>query len=193
MSNNKKNLKSENICNSYKNNGGSAGTGTEQEAVDLKAIKEILDENVITNTGKDTGKDNSSLMVILQKAQEEYGYIPREVINAINKRTGIATSNIYGIVTFYDQFTTEKRGKYTIKTCSGTACQVKGGKKSLAAVKKRLGIDVGETTADYQFSVETAGCLGACAIAPAMLVNKQLFGRSVEKRIDPIINEFSEK
>ena len=157
--------------------------------MDTKAIIKILDETVITNSEK----DNHPLMLILQKAQEVYGYIPRDVINAINKRTSIPTSKIYGIVTFYDQFTTEKRGKYTIKTCSGTACQVKGGKKSLAAVKKRLGIDVGETTPDYQFSIETAGCLGACAIAPAMLVNKQLFGRSVEKRIDPILNEFSEK
>lgn len=165
----------------------------EQEDIDLNIIQKILDESLAGSSNgadKDNGKE---LIVILQKAQDAYGYIPRAVIDAVNKRTGIATSKIYGVVTFYDQFSTEKRGKYVIKTCSGTACQVRGGKKSLEKVKKKLGVDVGETTPDYQFTVETAGCLGACAISPAMLINKQLYGRATEEKIDPILAQYSDK
>ncbi|MGR3317665.1 MAG: NADH-quinone oxidoreductase subunit NuoE family protein [Candidatus Anammoxibacter sp.] len=180
------------------NHEGSGCAETKDDNIDLGIIQTILDESFVKGGGNESGKPdgssiNSSLIPILQKAQEAYGYIPRSVLNEISKRSGIATSKIYGIVTFYDQFSTERRGKYTVKTCSGTACQVRGGKKSLETVKKKLGIGVGETTEDYQFSVETAGCLGACATAPAMLINKQLYGRATEEKIVPILDQYSSK
>ena len=170
----------------------SACDETKQENIDLSIIQKILDEHSAQSSSNGSGKDDDkALILILQEVQEAYGYIPRPVIYAINKRTGYATSKIFGIVTFYDQFSTEKRGKYVIKTCSGTACQVRGGKKSLQTIKKKLGIDVGETTEDYKFTLETAGCLGACAISPAMFVNKELFGRVTQEKIDPILDQFS--
>lgn len=171
---------------------------TKDDNIDLGIIQKILDESLVKDVDNESGKLDesavkSSLIPVLQQAQEAYGYIPRSVLNEISKRSGIATSKIYGIVTFYDQFSTERRGKYTVKTCSGTACQVRGGKKSLEKVKKKLGIGVGETTPDYQFSIETAGCLGACATSPAMLINKQQYGRATEEKIGPILDQYYSK
>lgn len=165
----------------------------DEEKIDLTLIQNILNESFGENVGKPVKNGKEMLIPVLQKAQEAYGYIPRGVINEINVRTGIATSKIHGVVTFYDEFSTEKRGKYTLKTCCGTACQVRGGKQSTEAIKKRLGVDVGETTADYQFSLEKAGCLGACAISPAMLVNKQLYGRVTQEKIVPLIDQLTKK
>ncbi len=163
------------------------------EDIDLGIIRDILKDSLTNGRAKSAKYNKEVLISILQKAQAAYNYIPRGVINEINEQTGIATSKIFGIVTFYDEFSTEKRGKYTVKSCSGTACQVKGGKQSMDTIKKELGIEVGETTEDYTFSLETAGCLGACAIAPTMLVNKQLYGRATQEKVAPIIEQLSKK
>ncbi len=166
--------------------------GANLEPIDLTDVREIL-SNALGDSGNNNGGGDKTLIAILQKTQEAYGYIPKPVLREISRQTGVSASKIFGIVTFYDEFSTERRGKYTIKACCGTACQVKGGKKSLETVKNKLGIEAGQTTEDYEFSLETVGCLGACAIAPAMLVNTQLYGRATEEKIEPIIEQLSEK
>lgn len=181
------------VCTDSGGNNGSVNNLKECEKIDLKIIQDILDESLSASSVIPDKECKEMLVPILQKAQEAYGYIPRAVINEINQKTGISTSKIFGIVTFYDEFSTEKRGKYTIKTCGGTACQVKGGKQSMAVIKKNLGIETGETTEDYQFSLESAGCLGACAISPAMFVNKQLYGRVTHEKVEPLLNQLAKK
>lgn len=166
--------------------------GLKEEEIDIKIIQEILREYVSPKeSNKPVVSFDGVLIPILQRAQDAYGYISRSVINEISTQTGIPTSKIYGVITFYDQFSTERRGKYTIKVCSGTACQVRGGKQSLSVIKNKLGIEIGETTQDYQFTLQTVGCLGACAISPVLLINKQYYGRITQEKIGPLLDRLS--
>lgn len=184
MGTKRKKLKMEDLYNSPKDD-NLTSKDTKHDDADVEIIC-----NILSGFNGDVG---TSLVSILRQTQESYGYIPRIAVNEISKHTGTPTSKIYGMVTFYDEFSTEKRGKYTIKTCCGTACQVKGGKKSMETIKKKLGIGSGETTPDYQFSLETVGCMGACAVSPAILINKQLCGRVTQEKIGPLIDQFAKK
>jgi NADH-quinone oxidoreductase subunit E len=108
---------------------------------------------------------------ILQRVQEEFGYLPEEVIPEIAKFSGLSKNEIYGIATFYAQFRFERPGEHTIKVCQGTACHVKGSHRILEEVEDELSIQPGETTKDYKFSLERVACVGCCALAPVMLVD----------------------
>jgi NADH-quinone oxidoreductase subunit E/NADP-reducing hydrogenase subunit HndA len=121
-----------------------------------------------------------ALIPVLQQVQEEIGYLPSEVQKRIAKGLGMPTSEVLSVVSFYSFFTQVPRGKYTIRVCLGTACYVKGGAKIASRIKNELGIQVGETTEDRLFTLEAVRCLGACGLAPVIVV-----GNNVHGRIDP--------
>ena len=132
------------------------------------------------------------LIPILQEIQEAYGYLPAEVLHWASKRTGIPTSRMYGVITFYAQFYLRPHGKHTVRCCRGTACHVRGGKKIINAVKGQLGIEDGETTEDMRFSLETVACLGACALSPVMVVDNVYHGKMTPRVAEQILQQLEQ-
>ncbi|PKM83372.1 MAG: NADH-quinone oxidoreductase subunit NuoE [Firmicutes bacterium HGW-Firmicutes-14] len=118
-----------------------------------------------------------ALIPVLQAAQDIYGYLPAEVLKEISAQLKIPLSKIYGVVTFYAQFHLNPRGRNIIRVCLGTACHVRGGAKISEAVTKAVGIKDGETTEDLRYTFESVACLGACGLAPVMMVNDDTHGR----------------
>lgn len=118
----------------------------------------------------------SYLIPALKEAQEIYGYVPMEVQHWLADGMNIPASHVYGVVTFYSYFTIEPRGRHTIRLCLGTACYVKGSKEMLEQIVKGIGITVGETSEDGRFTLEAVRCLGACGLAPVMLVGEDTHG-----------------
>lgn len=156
----------------------SAFKGTkEQEAQLLAVIAKHKDQQ-------------GALMPILQEAQEIYGYLPVEVQQMIAKQTGIPMAEIYGVVTFYTQFSLYPKGEYKVAVCLGTACYVKGSGPILDKLKERLGIDVGQCTQDGKFSLDATRCIGACGLAPVLTVNDDVYGRLTLDDIDGIIDKY---
>ncbi len=139
------------------------------------------------------GTNKSNLIQILNGVQEHYGYITKEAIMYISKELNIATSEIYGVVTFYSRFSLKPKGKYNICVCQGTACHVKGGERILEKVKDELGIEVGETTADGKFSLEPTRCLGACGLAPVFTINDKVYGNATIDLVQKVLKEYKEK
>ena len=131
-----------------------------------------------------------SLITILQNAQEIYGYLPIEVQKMISEGLDIPLEHIYGVVTFYAQFSLAPKGKYKIGVCLGTACYVKGSGDILNKIKEIIGIDVGECTADGKFSLEATRCIGACGLAPVMTINEEVYGRLVVGDIPEILKKY---
>ena len=129
------------------------------------------------------------LIPALQMAQSIFGYLPEPVIRRIAEGFGKTVSEVTGVVTFYSFFTLHPRGKYLVRVCLGTACYVRGGKEVLDAFKKKLEIDVGETTADRLFSLEVGRCFGACGMAPVVMVNDTVYQRVKPARVGEMINQ----
>jgi NADP-reducing hydrogenase subunit HndA len=130
------------------------------------------------------------MMPILQKAQEMYGYIPEEVQIIIAEETGVPLSEIYGIVSFYSQFTLNPKGKYQISVCLGTACYVKGAGDILDKVCEIIGCESGSITDDGMFSVDATRCIGACGLAPVFTVNESVYGRVDVAETEQIIKKY---
>jgi NADH:ubiquinone oxidoreductase subunit E len=130
------------------------------------------------------------LIPLLQKVQESVGYIPPESIEAIAEALDLYPSQVQGVVTFYAGFSTEPRGKCVLKVCRGTACHVKGGKSILRVIQKDLDLEEGETSPDYQFTLETAACLGACFLAPAMMVDREYYGKLNPTKVTSVLGEY---
>lgn len=122
-------------------------------------------------------------IAVLQKVQEELGYLPREAIEEISKTLRISPSEVYGVITFYSQFRTKPRGRHVVRVCRGTACHVRGGGAVLDQVKRDLGIDENESTPDLEYTLETVACIGACALAPAMVVDEDTFGQMTPGKV----------
>lgn len=138
-------------------------------------------------------KDEAGATIpVLHKAQEIYGYLPIEVQQMISDGLGVPLAEIYGIVTFYTQFSLNPKGKYVIGICLGTACYVKGSGDLLEKTKEILGIDVGECTPDGKFSIEATRCIGACGLAPVLTVNDEVYGRLVVDDIPDIIKKYQD-
>ncbi|MBO5734345.1 MAG: NAD(P)H-dependent oxidoreductase subunit E [Clostridia bacterium] len=136
------------------------------------------------------GQDGA-LIPVLHEAQNIYGYLPIEVQKIISDELGVSMAEIYGVVTFYTQFTTNPKGKYNIAVCLGTACYVKGSGTLLDKIKEKLGIDVGECTPDGKYSVEATRCIGACGLAPVLTVNEDVYGRLTPDDIDGILAKYN--
>ena len=135
--------------------------------------------------------DKGAVIPVLHKAQGIYGYLPIEVQEMISKGLNVPLAEIYGIVTFYTQFSLEPKGEYHIGICLGTACYVKGSGDILDKFKERLGIDVGGCTPDGKFSLEATRCIGACGLAPVLTVNDEVYGRLTVKDVDEILAKYN--
>ena len=138
-----------------------------------------------------------NLIIILQHAQEIYGYLPREVIERISKATGYTQAKIYGVATFYAQFRLEPIGKYLIMLCQGTACHVNGSQQIEKAIVDELGIKDGETTSDRLFTLNNVACLGCCSLAPVMMISsengEETYGNLTPETVVEILNDIAAK
>ena len=136
--------------------------------------------------------EQGALMPIMQRAQDIFGYLPEEVQNYIAKELDIPVSDIYGVATFYAQFNLEPKGKYIISVCMGTACYVKGSQPVLDKLEEVLEIPAGRTTKDGLFTLNATRCLGACGLAPVIMVNDDVYGRLTPDQIPGIIAKYRE-
>jgi len=152
------------------------------QSPDLTYVKQIL-ENYKNKSG--------ALIPVLQKIQDHYTYIPEEAVDLIAEALNIPPSEIYGVITFYAQFYTRPQGKYTIRLCRGTACHVKGSKSILENIERKLGIKEGETTQDGLYTLRTVACLGACAVAPVMMINDDYYGELTAEKVDKIFTNMA--
>jgi len=132
-----------------------------------------------------------ALIPLLQEVQEEFGYIPPATIEPIAEAFDLFPSQVQGVITFYAGFTLEPKGKYVVRVCRGTACHVKGGQSILRLMKKELGLEEGETDPDYHFTLETVACLGACFLAPTMMVNRTYFGKLSPNKVTTVLGQYS--
>ncbi len=153
------------------------------EAVDEK--KQMLLEVIEKHRDR-----KGALIPVLHEAQEIYGYLPINVQKTISEVLDIPLTEIYGVVTFYTQFSLEPKGKNKIQVCMGTACYVKGASGILDKLKEKLGISEGECTEDALFSLEATRCIGACGLAPVIMINDDVYGRLIPDEVEGIINKY---
>jgi NADH-quinone oxidoreductase subunit E len=130
---------------------------------------------------------SSELIPILQEAQEKFGYLPEEAMQQVAKFLRLTDNMVYGVSTFYAQFNFTPTGRNKITVCRGTACHVRGGERILAELERRLGIKEGETTDDLEYTLETTACFGSCALAPVMVINKNVYGRVTPAKLAEIM------
>ncbi len=150
----------------------------EQGILEMEPLDKVIDE---------FGGKPGTLIPVLQRAQEIYGYLPPEVLNRISEKTGTPLSQVYGVVTFYAQFYLQRRGKCIIRQCNGTACHVRGAGKIVDTIERELGVKAGETTPDYKFTFEVVYCLGSCGLSPVAVVDDKVVGRLVPEKMVQII------
>jgi len=131
-----------------------------------------------------------ALLPVLHEAQEIYGYLPIEVQQMVADGLEISLSEVYGVATFYSRFSLTPKGKHKISVCLGTACYVKGADKVLAEVEKKLGIKSGECTADGLFSIDSCRCVGACGLAPVMMVDEEVYGKLTPDLVGKILDKY---
>ena len=143
-------------------------------------------KGVITNFSR----ERSNLIPILQKVQAVAGYLSPEAITEISRFLGITENDIYSVASFYAQFRFTRPGEHNIKVCLGTACHVRGGKTILKLVKRHLGIEEGEITPDLEYSLETVACIGCCALAPNLVINRDIYGRMNPKKVASIFGHY---
>ncbi|ADG81607.1 NADH-quinone oxidoreductase subunit NuoE [Thermincola potens] len=131
-----------------------------------------------------------ALIPVLQQTQDIYGYLPKEALQQISRELKIPLSEIFGVCTFYAQFHLSPRGRNIIRVCLGTACHVRGGAKIFERVQQELGIKDGETTEDLRFTIESVACIGACGLAPVIMVNDDTHGRLTPDQIPDILAQY---
>ena len=152
----------------------------------------ILDlGGALTKSGH--GNDAGELINILHETQNLLGYLPEDVQRIVAEKLEIPVSRVYGVVTFYAFFTEKPKGKYPISVCLGTACYVRGSEKLLDEFKRILGIEVGETTPDGKFSLDCLRCVGACGLAPVVVIGKKVYGRLQSSEIRKILKSLEEE
>ena len=149
-------------------------------------IKEQLDDILSQYDG-----GSGDLIPILQEAQERFGYLPEEVMAGVAKFLRLPESTVYGVGTFYAQFKFTPTGKRIVKVCRGTACHVKGGERILESVQRELGIQPGQTTDDLEYSLEVVACIGACALAPTMMIDNEVQRKMTPKKVAELFSNRS--
>jgi NADH-quinone oxidoreductase subunit E len=136
--------------------------------------------------------DPTNLIAILQQVQSEYRYLPQDILTYVATALGQSPSEVYGVATFYSQFSLEPKGKYEIRLCDGTACHVRKSIPVLQAIRQKLKLKPGDqTTRDLRFTVETVSCLGACGLAPVVLINEKVYPQMTPEAVVKVINEIN--
>lgn len=153
-------------------------------------IKE-KDQNTIKEICKSFDNEPGELINVLHKTQEKFGYLPAEVQEVVAKELNMSVAKVYGVVTFYSFFTMIPKGKHPISICTGTACYVRGADNVLQEFKRQLNIEVGETTDDGKFSLSCLRCVGACGLAPVVLVGDKTYGRVSPEGVKEILEEYN--
>ena len=152
----------------------------EKTEADIARINEIVTEY---------SQQKWALIPLVQKIQSEFGYIPPQSIPIIAAALGIFTSQVQGVISFYEQLYTEPRGKKVVRVCRGTACHVRGGKTILKLVKQHLGIEEGQTTPDWEYTLDTVACIGVCALAPNVVVGDRVHGHLNPKKVEQLFKK----
>ncbi|MBO5494484.1 MAG: NAD(P)H-dependent oxidoreductase subunit E [Eubacterium sp.] len=135
--------------------------------------------------------DKSTLMAVMQKAQDIYGYLPLEVQEMIAEGMDVPLEKVFGVATFYAQFSLSPKGDYNISVCMGTACYVKGAQALIDELQNELNIGVGECTEDGKFSIEACRCIGACGLGPVLTVNEEVYGKLTKKDVAGIVEKYT--
>lgn len=150
-----------------------------------------LDKLAELNDYIDSLQDKEGMLIhVLHRAQHIFGYLPKELQLHIARRVGIPAAKVYGVVSFYSYFTQTRRGEHTVSVCMGTACFVKGAEEVKEALKKELKVTFGETTEDDLFSMKEIRCIGACGLAPAIMVDEKVYGHMNEENVRTVINSY---
>lgn len=150
-----------------------------------------LDKLAELNDYIDSLQDKEGMLIhVLHRAQHIFGYLPKELQLHIARRVGIPAAKVYGVVSFYSYFTQTRRGEHTVSVCMGTACFVKGAEDVKEALKKELKVTFGETTEDDLFSMKEIRCIGACGLAPAIMVDEKVYGHMNEENVRTVINSY---
>jgi NADH-quinone oxidoreductase subunit E len=163
---------------------GAQALSGEQEKINEERLNEILSSY--------QGKEEE-LIPILQQAQQAFGYLPERIMKKIAKFLQLPEGTVFGVGTFYAQFKLVPSGRNIIRVCRGTACHVRGGARILREVEKHLGIKPGESSLDLEYCLETVACIGACALAPTMVVNNETHGQMTTKKVAEVLEQFREK
>ncbi len=156
-------------------------TGCAESQEKAKKLRAVIDKH------RDT---QGALIQVLHEAQEIYGYLPLEVQREISNGLDISLAEVYGVVSFYTQFSINPKGKYQINVCMGTACYVKGSNDILDKFRTRLSIDVGDCTDDQKFSLDACRCIGACGLAPVVTINDEVYGKLTAEDVDDILDNY---
>jgi len=157
-------------------------TKTAETLSNFSKVCEILDR---------FDREPSKIIPILQAVQEEYRYLPEEIMTFVATSLGISPARVFGIATFYSHFSLEPKGKYIIKVCDGTACHVKGSSGLIETIQRELKLSEKEhTTPDLLFTLETVSCLGACGLAPAVVINEKVYGQVSKQKMKELIEEY---
>lgn len=160
-----------------------AAENVQEEEIDLAGANQVIDKYLHIH---------GALMPVLQGIQEHYGYIPEPTVALVAERLNVYESQIYGVLTFYAQFHLEPRGKYIVRICMGTACHVKGAGRIGDTLKDKLGIGHAETTADLKFTAEYVACIGACGMAPVIMVNDDTYGSLTVQKMAEVITKYQQ-
>jgi len=152
--------------------------------IDWDEISSIIDANRDQQWG---------LIPLLQEIQERVGYVPPDAIEPIAEAMHLFPSQVQGVITFYAGFSLKPKGKYVVRVCRGTACHVKGSRSILRLMKKELDLEENETSQDYRFTLETVACLGACFLAPTMMVNRTYYGKLSPTKIGSLLAQFKKQ
>lgn len=147
----------------------------------LEEVKKTIEEHRNTK---------GALIPVLHKIQNLYGYLPEDLLKLVSEELNVAMAEIYGVASFYSFFSLEPKGEHVIRVCLGTACYVKGSQLILDELSKQLNIEVGKTTKDGKFTLEATRCLGACGLAPAMMIDEKVYGRLSPEHVTDILKEY---
>lgn len=147
-----------------------------------------IDESKLDSIMDEYNNEQGSLISILQDIQEEYKYLPPEALDYVAKRLKIKRVQVFGVATFFKTFSLKPKGKQQIHVCMGTACHVRGSKKVLEELERKLGIKAGETTGDNQYTLETVNCVGACALGPVVVKNEEYRGQMTPIKVESLLS-----
>ncbi len=163
---------------------------TEVEVAETAAVTEEIDLSPIDGLIEPYVGRKEMVIPALQKVQNYYGYLPRPAVERVSQLMRIPLSRLYGVATFYAQFKMKPRGRYIIRVCKGTACHIQGSSKISERIEDTLGIESGETTDDLRFTLEEVACIGACALAPVIMINDDPHGRLSPDKIKEILDGY---